>query len=253
MKYPKIDTLYKRLFTDKDPVTGEIRYLDKGKSGNPLIEGDYARREFESIKYWTVTEKVNGTNIRIEYKFNVCQGGDVTIHGKNEGSSIPSNLFKYLQKTFPLPKLQEAFQNSNHVILYGEGYGSQIQLPPGKQHNPYGDEVSFILFDSYIDGWWLDVSKVHEVAKKLDIKSVPLLDYTISKHKDTHLPENSWVTTTYIWTEDQIVRYIKDSPVSKLGKHRMEGVVARSSPQLFFKDGRPVMYKLKCRDFDGVS
>lgn len=53
MTYPKIDTLFKR--------------EDAGKKKGHIIPGDYSRPEFTAVREWRLSEKVDGTNIRIEY------------------------------------------------------------------------------------------------------------------------------------------------------------------------------------------
>lgn len=63
MQYQKIHSLWKR----------QGWYLEEGKKNNPeyqkgrqsFIVGDYALPEFGIIKQWRVSEKVDGTNIRI--------------------------------------------------------------------------------------------------------------------------------------------------------------------------------------------
>lgn len=263
MKYPKIDSLYKRQFTEKDPVTGEIRYLDKGKSGNPLIIGDYARKEFESIKYWTVTEKVDGTNIRINIKRslakdseskNLLQQSDVIFGGRKDNASIPADLFRLLSSTFTIENLNAIFKDSNSIILFGEGYGGKIQA-----RSKYRKDVAFVLFDAFIDGWWLNVSDVHTLANRLGIKSVPFLMYDYPKVEE----ENE--KSTFIWTKEQIFEYVKSNPESWLYKDDkviMEGIVARSCPMMMFREKpvisenpvvhadyhTPIMFKLKCKD-----
>ena len=47
MEYPKIETLFNR--------------DEKFK----VVEGDYRLPEFENIKQWDVTEKIDGTNVRV--------------------------------------------------------------------------------------------------------------------------------------------------------------------------------------------
>ena len=49
--YPKIQTLWKR-----DKEMGKV------------IEGELSKPEFDNIKNWLVTEKIDGTNIRIIFK-----------------------------------------------------------------------------------------------------------------------------------------------------------------------------------------
>ncbi len=249
MKYPKIHSLYKRKFTETDPITGEVSYIDKGKSGNPLIVGDYACREFESIKYWSVTEKVDGTNIRIIFQRNKsqdCKGNDlfdassVYIGGRTDNAQIPADLYAYLSATFTRERMGAVFKDSNYVVLFGEGYGPKIQ-----SGGYYRKDVAFILFDVYCGGWWLDRAGIHDVARDLEIDYVPMLMYDY--RKQAHHVESS----TFIWTIDEIWDYMKNKPKSWLAEvqeHEMEGIVARSEPQMLFRDGKPIMFKLKCRD-----
>ena len=50
MKYPKIETLFNRDENFK------------------IVEGNYRLPEFENVTNWTITEKVDGTNVRIIYQ-----------------------------------------------------------------------------------------------------------------------------------------------------------------------------------------
>jgi hypothetical protein len=261
IKYPKIDTLYKREFTERDPVTGEIRYLKQPKGGkNKLIIGDYAVPEFESIKYWTVTEKLDGTNIRIEYIseeiLSVCEGmvtcvrkGRVEFGGRTDNASIPATLVRYLTEVFTAEKMEAVFPSAKHVILFGEGVGGKINLPEGEKVSPYGVGCGFVLFDAIIDGWWLEQDKIRQIAKDLSIKSVPLLEYCFPGEK---VGDISTMASTFIWTKEQIEEFIKTKPKSLRYHHNIEGVVARSWPQMFFRDRDkgPIMFKLKVRDYE---
>ena len=245
MEYPKINSLYKRQFTETDTKTGEIRFLDKGKSGNPLIIGDYACPEFAAINRWTVTEKVDGTNIRIIYK-----DGNVTFGGRTENAQIPRNLLKYLQETFgdwnlhkqfpcseSLEKLLDPFSNDRaypHVILFGEGYGPKIQ-----SGGYYRKQPSFILFDVYVDGLWLSRENVDALGEEMYIDTVPMLSSN---------GKGDW-----IWNTKDIEDFVRQRPISEVTQvesHEMEGIIARSEPQMLFRDTKtPIMFKLKCRDF----
>ena len=108
IKYPKIQTLWKR-----DNKTHLIQ------------EGDYSKEEFENIDKWQVTEKVDGTNIRVVW----CEDDPVvSLYGRTDNATIPKNLLLALNKTFKQDKLDEVFRDKAHlVILYGEGYGNKIQ------------------------------------------------------------------------------------------------------------------------------
>jgi ATP-dependent RNA circularization protein (DNA/RNA ligase family) len=226
MKYPKIQSLYKRQFTEKDPVTGELLFLDKGRSGNPLIIGDHSEPEFSSIKMWSVDEKVDGTNIRVMYS-----EGKVTFGGRTDNAQIPTSLLKYLQDTFTLDLLEKTFPRNEIVerpciTLFGEGYGPKIQSAGSN----YRKDPGFILFDVTIGGWWLKRDDMAGIAEKFGISVVPPIG---------------------LMTEGEIIELVKSKPLSQcsINPQMIEGVVCRSYPLMLFRNGLPIMWKLKCRDF----
>ena len=88
-QYPKIQGLYKRY------LNGE----NKGK----FIIGDYSKPEFKLLKDidWVWTEKVNGTNIRVQYTTYLL-GQTVEFRGKTNKAELPKHLLEYLQTTLQL-------------------------------------------------------------------------------------------------------------------------------------------------------
>lgn len=221
MEYPKINSLYKR--------------EEKTKK---LIIGDYACDEFASISRWTVTEKVDGTNVRIIYQKRPGWEGTLYFGGRTDNAQIPADLFAHLQATFTLEKMERIFAQADKVILFGEGYGPKIQ-----SGGYYRSDVSFILFDAVIDGWWLERAKVYALSLDLKIDDVPLLT-----------PPQLGSAPIYLWSLNEIEEFVKMAPVSQVAqveKSAMEGIVARSLPQMMFRGGGPIMFKLKCKDFHG--
>jgi hypothetical protein len=210
MRYPKINTLWKRNYDT-----------------HKIVEGDFSREEFKNIRNWHVTEKIAGTNIRVKF-----EDGSVKFDGRTDEAQIPAHLFDALSKIFPLSSFEQVFAETvpKKVILYGEGYGVRIQKGGGA----YRPDVGFILFDVWIDGWWLQREAVEDIAKKFDIDTVP---------------------TIGIMDFRQIIDYVKATPESLIAKDTkiMEGIVARSHPLVLFRDGTPVMWKLKVRDFEAKS
>jgi ATP-dependent RNA circularization protein (DNA/RNA ligase family) len=213
-EYPKIETVF-----------------DRDESFN-VIENKLRLPEFNIIKTWQVTEKVDGTNIRILYEKD-CP--NVEFYGRTDNAQIPSFLLKYLQQTFVASKLNDVFANLNQfqlVVLYGEGYGAKIQKGGG---NYRPKDVSFRLFDVKIGGLWLTLESVQDIATKLGIKTVPYLgEYTL----------------------DNIVTLVKSEPISIVAKedsdnlnHIMEGVIARTNPLLLRRNGSRLMWKLKVSDY----
>jgi len=204
MKYPKIDTIWKR---DKD-------------NKFEIIEGDFSKPEFEAIRLWDITEKIDGTNIRIMYK-----NGCVEFGGRTDNAQIPAHLFTHLQNTFTIDKMHEAFGDDT-VTLFGEGYGPKIQKGGGL----YRKDAGFILFDVIVGDWWLLRENVERIADGLGVKCVKLIG-----------------TMSY----SDAVKYVQSSPTSLEADQikTMEGVVARSNPLMLFRNGNPIMWKLKDQDF----
>lgn len=224
MEYLKINSLWKR----------QGWYFEEGKKNNPdyqkgrqsFIVGDYAEPEFGNIKKWLVDEKIDGTNIRIIYKF-----GKVLFGGRTENAQIPCHLLEYLQEHFGEANLSKAFTRKEDdpfpsVILYGEGYGPKIQAVGGN----YRKDPGFILFDIFVNGWWLKRDDVIEIAKILGCDVVPSLG---------------------LMTEEEIIELVKSKPMSKCSiiPQMIEGVVCRSNPLMLFRGGKPIIWKLKCKEF----
>jgi len=246
MQYPKIHNLYKR-----DEKTKK------------LIEGEYSQPEFEAVKTWHVTEKIDGTNIRVSWK-----AGRVTFSGRTDSASLPANLFEYLQSKFTSELLASVFSvnasgmdKPQSITLYGEGYGPKIQAVGSN----YRNDVGFILFDVWANGWWLKREDVSNIAEKLDIPSVPQITFRkyIESDNYKHISVIDGVTikdmldidhfkpVDGIQTIDEMVKYVRSKPMSycSLIPQMMEGVICRSNPLMLFRNGDPIMFKLKCRDF----
>ena len=225
MKYPKINTIWKR--------------GDKGK----IIEGNYSCEEFDSISKWYATEKIDGTNIRVTIYFckhsDLYKGmddstiiRDIDIQGRTDNSQIPSHLKSYLTDLFSKEdSLLKAFEFKdnypNRVIIYGEGYGNKIN----NGQNKYRKDVSFICFDIWIDGIWLEPDNMKDICKKLKIDYVPEIKYT---------------------SKEALIYLVKSGFQSKIGLNKniqAEGIVVRSKPLMLFRDGTPIKWKLKTRDY----
>jgi len=211
MKYPKIQTLWKR---------------DENKKFS-IIEGDFSKEEFSSINKWDVTEKIDGTNIRIYFK---PIERTIEYKGRTDEAQIPKFLLDYLTSTFNTQQLLDVFPTGKEIILYGEGYGNKIQSVGRK----YRQDNGFILFDVVVDGWWLERKNVEDIAKKLKIDVVPSLG---------------------IRTIKEIVSLVKGKFPSAVSKETLtaEGIVARSHPLMLFRDGSPIMFKLKVKDYEKLE
>lgn len=226
-EYPKIHSLWKRegwYFDEqckKDP--------SKQKGRQSFIVGDYACEEFGNIKYWDVEEKIDGTNIRVFFK-----DGQVRFGGRTKDAQIPCHLLDFLQSHFTPERLLSVFPDKDghgsDLILFGEGFGPKIQ-----SGSYYSDKPGFCLFDIKIGPWWLEKQAVREISGKLGIVSPPFL--------------------CEFATEAEIVDFVKEKHPSFLAandpdeKYIMEGVICRPQKQMLFRNGDPIMYKLKCKEF----
>lgn len=213
MTYFKIQNLYKKTEPDAD-------------KRRKLIIGDYSCQEFTNIKQWRVDEKVDGTNIRIMYSNGIVQFG-----GKTDAANIPAHLVGYLMKTFTGEVMQAAFPPNDDgtwpsVVIYGEGYGSKIQEPQGSN---YRKDVAFICFDIQVGNWWLERGHVRALCQQLGIQCVPELGVM-------NLP--------------MIEEFVRNKPLSIISEipQMMEGVVCRSDPLVLFRNQKPVIFKLRCKD-----
>lgn len=206
MLYPKIDSLYKR-----------------DTKGNHLV-GQYAKPEFEYLKdnLWNWTEKVDGTNIRIEFDGESKR----VIKGRSDNAQILPHLLQYLDELAVGIDFEGEF--TSPTILYGEGYGMKIN--GGGKYIP--DGVSFILFDVNIGGHWLSRDNVVDVATKLGLDVVPLV---------------------MTGTIDAALRRVAIGFESKWPGVQPEGLVGRTVIPLYNKEGNRVTVKLKTRDMFPVS
>lgn len=237
IEYPKIETLFNR-----DPKTFKV------------IEGEFRFKEFEMIKSWEVTEKVDGTNIRVIYNSAWKDKERVDFArrylefmGRTARAQIPAHLEEYLKETFTVEDFDNIFDELDiheGVILFGEGYGEKIQ-----KGGRYRKGVSFRLFDVWVSdsdhpmgGWWLEQGNIKDVANRLGINYVPSLGI-MSTEAIVKL-----VKQTKLKIKMNIPRSIVAS-TEKGDDVTLEGLVARSNPLLFTRRGKRLMWKLKVRDF----
>lgn len=207
-EYHKIDTLFER-----DPASFVV---DPTRLKASVLG---------TIREWDVTEKIDGTNIRVM----LSASGEVSFGGRTDAAQIPADLIQYLIRTFQQDALKTAlWLNPDEpvaAVLYGEGYGPGIQKGGGL----YRADKAFILYDVLInDQWWLNHEAVVDIAGKLGIDTVPYLGR---------------------WTLDDIVQTVRLPFPSKIGTAMAEGVVARPIETLFDKRMKRIIIKLKTKDF----
>ena len=224
MKFPKINTLWKR-----DPL---ITVKRKG-----IIQvGKYSEEAFKTIRLWKASEKINGENIRIFIIPGTGSTPIISILGRKDTDTpqINEKVIEYIDSHLTPEALKRAFTKDSSssenlprlIMIFGEGFGGDI-----KHGHNYRDSPEFIVFDIIVDNWWLEYNNVANISKKLGFESVPLLP----GHKTT----------------EEIVDYVKGQPKSITANkpHLAEGVVCTSVPLLLTRQGYPVRFKLKSKDF----
>lgn len=214
----------------------KIQTLFKRDERNIIIPDQFTYPEFEVLKdlKWECTEKIDGTNIRIELASsgNSEDGIIMSFKGRTDKAVIPEHLLTKLNWLFDRERLMEVLNITDetqdcNITLYGEGYGAKIQ----KGGNYISNDVNFILFDVKIGKWWLDRESIKDIADKLGINAVPLMGYM---------------------TIPEAIEYVKKGFKSTIAENKdydAEGLVLKTPCGLLKRDGERLITKIKTVDF----
>lgn len=214
----------------------KIQTLFKRDERNIIIPDQFTYPEFEVLKdlKWECTEKIDGTNIRIELASsgNSEDGIIMSFKGRTDKAIIPEHLLTKLNWLFDREHLMEVLNITDetqdcNITLYGEGYGAKIQ----KGGNYISNDVNFILFDVKIGKWWLDRESIKDIANKLGISAVPLMGYM---------------------TIPEAIEYVKKGFKSTIAENKdydAEGLVLKAPCGLLKRDGERLITKIKTVDF----
>lgn len=214
----------------------KIQTLFKRDERNIIIPDQFTYPEFEVLKdlKWECTEKIDGTNIRIELESsgNSEDGIIMSFKGRTDKAVIPEHLLTKLNWLFDRERLMEVLNITDetqdcNITLYGEGYGAKIQ----KGVNYISNDVNFILFDVKVGKWWLDRESIKDIANKLGINVVPLMGYM---------------------TIPEAIEYVKKGFKSTIAENKdydAEGLVLKAPCGLLKRDGERLITKIKTVDF----
>lgn len=251
--YQKINTLYKR------------------DINNIIMQHyEWSCPEFEYLRtlLWDASEKIDGTNMRIEVtsrivwdepiapSFKTGVEFNMVIKGKTDNAQIPSHLDKYMKKTFTEDKVYAAlgikkfipineWTEHNWVVskedptpdeskipvmytLYGEGYGMKIQKGGSRY---LSNSVSFRGFDVKVNDTYLLRDNAMEVFNKLGADTVPYFGQM---------------------TIDEAIEKVREGFVSEISEDRTfmaEGLVLSSPLGLKNRRGERLIVKIKYMDF----
>ena len=202
-EYHKIVTVYER-----DPAT----------KFRTLIEGQWATPEFAYLKdnEWVWTEKLDGTNIRIKW-----DGEKVEFGGKTDNAQLYAPLVAWMNGKFYSGALARVL--TGPAVLYGEGFGAGIQ-----GGSKYRKDTVVVLFDVFCGGLWLRREDVDDIAKKLEIESVPV----VSRGPLSNA-----------------VELARMGFPSNFGEFQPEGLVMRPAVEMLDRRGHRIITKIKAKDF----
>lgn len=254
-EYPKTANLFSR-----DPDTHQVIKTPK--------------TEFDQIAHWHVTEKIDGTNIRLVFDPLDRESRNPVLRGRSDAANLPPDFF---EEAFPqfedeahlkqalglaLGLIQDHIEETAiSMIVFGEGYGPGIQKGGGR----YAPSKRFRAFDIatfktvyrneyvFLGGTgthvpvttgplWRSWEDVGIVAEALGIQLVPVI---------------SWYSR--MGTND-VIRYVREDHDSVVAhqdggendphgnKREQEGIVARTDPYLYDSRGARIRFKLKAKD-----
>ncbi len=218
-EYHKIETLYER-----DPTTFKLK-----------PELVLKNSVYSCVRNWEWTEKVDGTNIRIQWTPGAVYppNSSLVLGGKTDAAQIHTELLRWLQERVSVELLRAIFPETS-LVIYGECYGAGIQKGGGL----YSSTKKFIVFDVFVvdtvntrlGGWWLSDANMRDVAGKLGLDAVPYVGtYTLQEASDM----------------------VRNGLTSKCAEQSrpMEGLVGRPLETLYDKKGHRLIVKLKTKDF----
>lgn len=237
--YQKINTIFKR--DEKNIIMPDVEFA--------IPELEWLRNcKFDA------TEKIDGTNIRIEVEALIdcavfppkASKFNVTYKGKTDNAQIPSHLLKHLEETYPTAKVLEALGLPENIdeewliskgykhledipryTIYGEGYGVKIQ----KGGNYIKDGVGFIVFDVKVGDMYLLRPNMEEITLKLGAPIVPYMGQ---------------------FTIDEAIEFVKKGFKSTIAENKdydAEGLVLKTPNGLMTRRGERIVFKIKTCDF----
>ena len=186
------------------------------------------------IGRWIVTEKIDGTNIRIiltkldeEGNRNVKIGSRKLILNENDKTSK-----QYLDCLLDinLNKLKEYFNEvDSTIIIYGEGYGAGVQ-----KGGIYSLKKNFRVFDIRIGNAYQDFNYVEKVCIDNQLNIVPIIE-NVEEIKYSECIK--------------LLKNNKETMIKEGSGGNSEGQVYKFEPVLLNKYGERLIFKIKFKDF----
>ncbi len=217
--YPSIETVFTR-----DKITNRLNFGELRNSANSMV------------KEWTVSEKIDGQNIRV-----IITLGGVEIRGRGDNAQIHPHMIDTAKTLFDHAKVVAYFTEYRgktlpddwSVTFYGEGYGAGIQK--GAAYSPV---KKFRCFDLMLGAdWWVDDDEMRRVCSDLDVPVVPHIGNFSSLEILTRADLKELIPLSIVSREDSGL------------EHEAEGIVVK--PRIVLKDrhGDRIVWKITFREF----
>ena len=204
-EYQKIETLYKF-----DNTTHKF----KNEFYNPIIN-------YLKDCPWIVSEKIDGTNIRVHW-----DGHKVEWSGRTDSSQLPKEVESLLQETFGESEIifEQNF-GEKEVFLFMECYGGKIQ------GGLYGGKERLIGFDVMIGDTYLDKMVIKDIFDKFGVETV-----------EFRVVPNLQVAIDFVKTYTAYSDHCDDK------KNEIEGLVCVPAVRLYDHQGKRIIVKIKKKD-----
>jgi len=235
VKYPKIETLFKR-------EEGTFRITPIVRQVDSILALTY-------ISPLVVEEKIDGTNAHILCTYDNKEGFIYRFYSRNNEIPHVGEDIMYIRET--LTKVvdirnikgwyldnfvKEGREEYPEVRIYGEVFGYKIQ----KNIYTNDKERSFRVFDVKINNNWLSIKDRNEFCNKVGLRIVP----TITK-LNRFISYEEWHYTLY-----HHPNYKYSLLANEYGRNKelLEGYIIRPEITLYTDRGR-VIGKIKRKDF----
>jgi len=209
------------------------RHKDKPHIGK-YDESKLWAPEMALPRWWYVTEKIDGMNLRVIVRNDLSEGAEepILVYGRSDAADVPGGLKQYVEANFKRHEL--IGEELGTYVFFGEGYGAGIQ----KVGSKYRSDKAFIGFDVYyipalsVGGYYLPIKRAKELTLKCGFEWVP------ERGQASILSD--------------VVDIAKEGGRSRIGDDaEMEGVVAIAPGLFYYEAGdlRRLKFKLKTKDF----
>lgn len=218
--------LWRYFFTPKDPTrplaAPKLKFLPGVYDIEPFRK--YGRYWFEPGELVVATEKIHGQNASFVHDGKKLHIKSRTRWRRNDPAEV-GNTWAQVAKKHSLEQKLAAYPG---VVLFGETYGNNSDMPYGVNRTEDGD--SFLAFDAFDSntGRWFDYVQFERLCVELDVPTVPVL-------------------ATIAWSEEQYEALISlaEGPSVLPGvKHIREGFVIKPIQERQINGGQRVILKM---------